>query len=186
MRSEQIEGAALGRKEITYDVSEAAATNLQRTVGVAAERGYSVARSMKRWTWRSVLYCVAMLSGALAGPLFGDTGRLTAIAACVAFFIWYAWKRTKFQPSFLEAVAGLFPPRERRFLLGLLVLMVLLAMLVALPAIYYLGATGAVIASGVALVAGSVFAWRARRSARVSAGSQHGEPSPSNGEPGTG
>lgn len=144
-----------------------------------------MARSMKRWNWRRVLYCIAILSGVLAGPLFGDTGRLTAIGACVAFLIWLVWKRTRSQSSFREAVAGLFPPRERRSLLGLLVLMVLLAMLVALPAVYYFGAAGSVIASGVALVAGSVFAWRARRSAQVSAGSQHGEPSPSNGGAGT-
>lgn len=144
-----------------------------------------MARSMKRWNWRRVLYCVAMLSGAPIGLLFGDPGRLALVVACVVFLTWLVWKRTRSQSSFREAVAELFPPRERRSLLGLLVLMVLLAMLVALPAVYYFGATGSVIASGVALVAGSVFAWRARRSAQVSAVSQHGEPNPSNGEPGT-
>lgn len=129
---------------------------------------------MKRWNWRRVLYCVAILSGFLAGPLFGSTGRLVAIAACGTFFVWYAWKRTKFQPSFREALAGLMPLRERRVLLGLLALLVLLG-LGALPAVYYYGVTGSLIASGVAVVACLVFAWRARRSAQVSAGPQHGE-----------
>ena len=143
--------------------------------------------AIKRWNWRSVLYCVAILSGFLAGPLFGSTGRLVAIAACCTYFVWYAWKRTKFQLSFREALAVLMPPREHRILLGLLALLVLLG-LGALPAAYYYGLTGFpwhLIASGVAVVACLVFAWRARRSAQASAGPQHGEANTLKGEAGT-
>ena len=146
-----------------------------------------MAPAMKRWNWHRAFYCVAALACVLAGPLFGDIGSLAVIAACIAFFMWYAWKRTKYQPSFLEAVAGLISPRERRSLLGLSVLLVLLTML-ALPAAYYYGVTGFpwhVIASGVALVACSVFAWRARRSAQESAEPQHGAASPLKRETGT-
>ena len=99
----------------------------------------------------------------------------------------YAWKQTRFQPSFLKAVAGLITPRERRFLLGLLVLMVSMAMLVLL-ALYYYFVTGFpwhLIACGVTLVAGSVYGWRARRSAQESAEPQHGAASPSKRETGT-
>lgn len=146
-----------------------------------------MALAMKRWNWRRAFYCVAMLSGAPIGLLFGDPGRLALVVACVVFFMWYAWKRTKFQPSFLEAVAGLFPPRERRFLLGLLVLLVLLATLVLLASYYYFvtGFPWHVIACGVALVACSVYGWRARRSAQVSAGPPHGDASPLKSETGT-
>lgn len=149
--------------------------------------GCRVALATKRWNWRRAFYCVAMLSGAPIGLLFGDPGRLALVVACVVFFMWYAWKRTKYQPSFLEAVAGLISPRERRSLLGLSALLVLLTVL-ALPAAYYYGVSGFpwhVIASGIALVACSVFAWRARRSAQVSAGPPHGDASPLTSETGT-
>lgn len=139
---------------------------------------------MKQWNWHRILYWIAILLGFLAGPLFGDTGRLAAIAAGGAFLIWYAWKRTKFRPSLREAVAGLFPSRERRILLRLLALLVLLG-LGAMPAVYYYGVTGSLIASGVAVVACLVFAWRVRRSAQVSPEPQRGESSPVNGDAGT-
>lgn len=146
---------------------------------------------IKQWNWRSVLYCVAILSGFLAGPLFGDTGRLAAIAACCAFLMWHAWKRTKFQLSFRETMAVLFPPRDRRVLLRLLPLLALLGLLalgLMMPAVYYYGVTGFpwhYIASGVVVVAGLVLGWRGRRYARVSAGSQQdSEASPLNGEAG--
>lgn len=147
-----------------------------------------MARSMKRWNWRRVLYCIAILSGFLAGPLFGDTGRLAAIGACVAFLIWQLWKRTRSLASFRGSVAELFPPREIRSLLGILSMLALLSLGLMMPAAYYYGVTGFpwhLIASGVVVLAGLVLGWRARRSAQVSAGSQHGEPSPSNGGPGT-
>ena len=148
-----------------------------------------MARSMKQWGWRRVLFCVAILSGSLAGPLFGDTGRLTVIAACVVFLIWQLWKRTRSQSAFREAVADLFPPRELRTLLGILSMLALLSLVLLMPAAYYYGVTGFpwhLIASGIVVVAGLLLGLRARRSAQASAGSPHGEPSPSNGEGGTG
>lgn len=136
---------------------------------------------MKQWDWRRVLYWIAILSGFLAGQIFGDTGRLAAIAGGVAFLIWYAWKRTKFQPSFRKAVAVLIPPRERRILLRLLALLVLLG-LGAMLAVYYYGVTGSLIASGVAIAACLVFTLRIRRSAQASAELPKGDASPLKGE----
>lgn len=146
-----------------------------------------MAPARKRWNWRRAFYCVAMLTCVLAGPLFGDPGRLAVVAACVVFFMGYAWKQTRFQPSFLKAVAGLITPRERRFLLGLLVLMVSMAMLVLLASYYYFvtGFPWHLIACGVTLVAGAVYGWRARRSAQESAEPQHGAASPLKRETGT-
>ena len=89
-------------------------------------------------------------------------------------------------------MAVLFPPRDRRMLLGLLSMLALLGLLalgLMMPAVYYYGVTGFpwhYIASGVVVVAGLVFGWRARCYAQVSAGSQQdSESSPLNGEAGT-
>lgn len=68
-------------------------------------------------------------------------------------------------------------------------MLALLSLVLLMPAAYYYGVTGFpwhLIASGIVVVAGLLLGLRARRSARASAGSQHGEPSPSNGEGGTG
>lgn len=144
-----------------------------------------MARSMKRW--HRVLYFVAVPLTVLGGRLFGDAFRLAVVAACVVFLIWLVWKQTKSGASFREAVAEVFPPHDRRMLLGLVSMVALLGLGLMMPAAYYYGVTGFpwhLIASGVVVVACLAFGWRARRSAQVSAGSQRGEPSPSNGEPG--
>lgn len=151
-----------------------------------------MAPRMNRWNGNRILYCVALASSLAVSRLFGGTGRLAVIAGCVAFLVWYAWKRTKFQLSFRETMAVLFPPHEHRMLVGLLSMLALLGLLalgLMMPAVYYYGITGFpwhYIASGVVVVAGLVFGWRARCYAQVSAGSQQdSEASPSKGEAGT-
>lgn len=127
---------------------------------------------MKRWNWNRVLYGVAVLSALAADQLFGDADTLAVVAGCVAFLVWSTWKLTRSKRSFREAMAVMFPPRDRRILIRLLALVALFG-LVAMPAAYYYGLTGFpwhLIASGVAIVAGVVFAWRARRSSQASAG----------------